>query len=53
MKTIFESAQDLDMILLHRISDALAWFVSNNNYQWPWARWDRVLEVRLWVYRTL
>eukprot|EP00892_Ulva_mutabilis_P010296 jgi/Ulvmu1/7639/UM038_0066.1 len=44
VKTIFESAEDLDMILLHRVSDALAWFVSNNNYQWPWARWERVLD---------
>ena len=46
MKTLFESAHDLDIILLHRASDALAWFVSNNNYQWPWVRWERVLDVR-------
>lgn len=44
MKTLFESATCMDIIHLNRVADLLAWFVSNNNYQWPWARWDRVLE---------
>jgi nuclear cap-binding protein subunit 1 len=44
MKTLFEAAACMDIIHLHRVADLLAWFVSNNNYQWPWARWDRVLD---------
>lgn len=44
MKTLFEAATCMDIIQLHRVADLLALFVSNNNYQWPWARWDRVLD---------
>lgn len=52
MKTLFEAATCMDIIQLHRVADLLAWFVSNNNYQWPWPRWDRVLSAsRLNVQR--
>lgn len=44
MKTMFEGATCMDIILLHRVADLLAWFLSNNNYQWPWVRWERVLD---------
>jgi MIF4G like len=46
MKTLFESAAVMDVVMLHRTADLLAWFLSNNNYQWPWVRWERVLQVR-------
>ena len=44
MKTLFEGATCMDVIQLHRVADLLAWFLSNNNYQWPWVRWERVLD---------
>jgi hypothetical protein len=49
MKTIFEAAEDMDALLLHRSASLLAFFVSNNDYKWPWARWERVLNV--WALR--
>ena len=49
MKTLFEAAADLDVLLHHRAASLLAYFVSNNDYKWPWARWERVLEVRTLV----
>ena len=45
MKTLFEHAPQQDVLLLHRTASLLAYFVSNNDYKWPWARWERVLEV--------
>jgi hypothetical protein len=48
MKTLFECSANMDPFLLHRCGELLAVFVSNNNYRWPWARWERVLEADGW-----
>lgn len=47
MKTIFQHADEMDLGSLQRCSDLLAFFVSNNDYRWPWKRWERALEVKL------
>jgi hypothetical protein len=48
MKTLFEAAAHMDPFLLHRCGELLAVFISNNEYRWPWARWERVLEADGW-----
>lgn len=46
MKTLFRASTEMDALLMQRSAALLAFFVSNNNYSWPWASWARVLEVR-------
>jgi MIF4G like len=53
IKTLFEAAARLDALLLHRAASLLAYFVSNNDYKWPWVRWERVLEVREPLHRRV
>lgn len=45
MKTLFRNSSEMDALLVHRCAALLAFFVSNNLYQWPFARWSHVLEV--------